>query len=235
MADVDAQQQAEFDAYAADYDAALNQGLAVSGEGKEFFAQGRIAWTKRCLEARGAKATRVLDYGCGTGWTAPFLLRGLGAERVHGADVSAASIERANLDEKTEHTSFSLEDQIPAGQFDLAYTNGVFHHIPLDQRAQALNHVYDALEPGGHFAFWENNPWNPGTRLVMWRIPFDRDAIMIWPMTARRLLREAGFEILQTRTLFFFPSSLAFMRPLERLFRWTPLGAQYQVLARKPT
>ena len=34
--------QSEFDAYADDYDAALGQGLAVSGEGREFFATA--AW-----------------------------------------------------------------------------------------------------------------------------------------------------------------------------------------------
>src|SRR5262249_33285054 len=41
---------ASFDGYAQNYDAALNQGLAVSGEDKGFFARGRIAWLARCLD-----------------------------------------------------------------------------------------------------------------------------------------------------------------------------------------
>jgi hypothetical protein len=32
----------EFDVYAGDYDAALNKGISVSGEDKEFFARGRL-------------------------------------------------------------------------------------------------------------------------------------------------------------------------------------------------
>ncbi len=38
---------AEFDAYAAEYDAALSQGLSVSGEDKSFFARGRIICLRR--------------------------------------------------------------------------------------------------------------------------------------------------------------------------------------------
>jgi hypothetical protein len=27
--------------------------------------------------------------------------------------------------------------------------------------AAAVDYVYRSLRPGGLFAFWENNPWNP--------------------------------------------------------------------------
>ena len=40
-----------FDSYAAEYDAALQQGISVSGEGKDFFARGRIAWLAKILGA----------------------------------------------------------------------------------------------------------------------------------------------------------------------------------------
>jgi len=60
-----------------------------------------------------------------------------------------------------------------------------------------LKNILGALKPGGLFAFWENNPWNPGTRIVMSRIPFDRDAEIISPPAAKRLLRRAGFSILE--------------------------------------
>ena len=83
------------------------------------------------------------------------------------------------------------------------------------------------------FALWENNPWNPGTRYIMSRVPFDRDAIVITPFEARRLLRDAGFEIISTDYLFVFPHLLRALRPLERLLTPFPLGGQYLVLARK--
>lgn len=40
----------DFDEYAADYDAALGQGLSVSREGKNYFARGRIAWLGNRLQ-----------------------------------------------------------------------------------------------------------------------------------------------------------------------------------------
>ena len=94
--------------------------------------------------------------------------------------------------------------------------------------------MIDSLRPGGLFALWENNPWNPGTRWVMSRIPFDRDAITIPPPEGRRMLTAAGFAIEETAYLFIFPRALKWFRPLERRLTRLPLGAQYLTLARKP-
>lgn len=66
----------------------------------------------------------------------------------------------------------------------------------------------------------------------MARIEFDRDAIMIWPNEPRRLMRRAGFELFETRSFFYFPSALKFLRGLEPALATLPLGAQYYVLAR---
>ena len=120
-----------------------------------------------------------------------------------------------------------------AGEMDLAFCNGVFHHIPLAERADAVRWVHQSLRPKGFFAFWENNPWNPGTRYVMSRIPFDRDAITLSPPESRRLLSAGGFEILRTDFLFFFPRWLGWLRRIEPRLTGLPLGAQYLVLTRK--
>jgi hypothetical protein len=117
--------------------------------------------------------------------------------------------------------------------FDLAFCNGVFHHIPVDQRHAAASYVYNALVPGGMFALWENNPWNPGTRYIMSRVAFDKDAITLTPPETRRLLRGAGFEIVRTDFQFVFPHVLRALRPLERVLAPLPFGGQYLVLARK--
>ena len=226
--------EADFDQYATEYDAALAQGLSVSGEDKEFFALGRVAWLRRRLDQRELDPRTVLDFGCGTGTATPHLL-GLGpGTSVTGIDPSSKSIDVARRTFGSARATFlTLTEFVPEGSFDLAFCNGVFHHIPLDQRAEAVTVIHRALRPGGWFAFWENNPWNPGTRYVMSRIPFDRDAIMLWPRGARAMLRAGGFEILQTDFAFVFPRPLAWLRRLEpALARW-PLGAQYLVLGRK--
>lgn len=225
----------EFDQYAEDYDAALAQGLAVSGESKEFFAEGRARWLAGCLSRLGAPAGHILDFGCGTGSATPHLLRLPGASELTGVEVSAGSLKVAERLHQAPNVRFHLSAKYAArGDISLAFCNGVFHHIPKAERTGAARYVFETLRPGGLFAFWENNPWNPGTRLVMSRIPFDRDAIPLSFLEAGRLLRAAGFEILRTDFLFIFPRALRFLRPLERLAAALPLGAQYQVLARKP-
>jgi hypothetical protein len=88
------------------------------------------------------------------------------------------------------------------------------------------------MAPGGTFALWENNSWNPGARWVMSRIPFDRDAVMLSPSGAARMLKGAGFEILSLDFAFVFPKRLRWARPLERGLCKLPLGAQYQLLCR---
>lgn len=80
-------------------------------------------------------------------------------------------------------------------------------------------------------SLWEGNLWNPGTRYVMRRIPFARDAVMLSYSEARQLLIPAGFHIV--RVDFFFPRWLRVLRPLERILRGVPLDAPYQILAQK--
>lgn len=226
---------AAFDAYAANYDAALARGVAVSGEDKEYFARGRLVWLARRLSARGERVRRVMDFGCGTGAATPFFFEQLNCEAVLGVDVSAQSIAIARATHGTQPgAQFAvLGEHAPAGNWDLVFCNGVFHHIPLADRPGALRWIHACLRPGGLLALWENNPWNPGAQIVMARIPFDRDAIKISPPAARRLVAGNGFDVLEITFQFIFPRFLKWLRGLETpLARW-PFGAQYQVLARR--
>ncbi len=225
---------AAFDAYAAQYEQALNEGLSISGESPEYFARQRIEWTAKVLsDTAGVK--RVLDFGCGVGLAVPLIREVLRPKFICGFDPSRAAIDRARDELGDADTQFvAKSDQITAEAFDVAYCNGVFHHIDPTARQAALQTVFDALRPGGWFALWENNPWNPGTRYVMSRIPFDRDAIVVSPVACRQMLRLAGFHVLRTDAWFLFPRSLSWLRPLERLVHRLPLGAQYVVFAQKP-
>jgi SAM-dependent methyltransferase len=226
--------QAPFDAYAGDYDAALAEGLSVSGEDKSYFAKGRIDFLSKKLNRLNSKTRSALDFGCGTGTSTPLLLEVLRLESVRGVDLSPKSIEVARRVFHGDRIQFEvLSDKAPAAEFDLAFCNGVFHHIPPAQRASAIQYIHQALRPHGLLAFWENNPWNPGARYVMSRIPFDRDAITLSPPDACRLVRNGGFQILRTDFLFVFPRIFRWLRPIELLVSRFPLGAQYQVLCRK--
>ncbi len=224
-----------FDGHADDYDTALQRGLSLSGETKEYFATGRLRHLYQRLSAMPFTPKAVLDYGCGDGSTTPLFFDILGATTVVGVDTSTELLAKAKGSYESDTTRFHFPtERAPAADCDLAFCNGVFHHIPTPDRLGATRYVLGSLRPGGLFAFWENNPWNPGTRWVMSRIAFDRDAIAITAPEGRRLLRESGFDILSTDFLFVFPRALRWCRPLERHLTSIPAGAQYLILGRKP-
>ena len=226
--------QPEFDAFAEDYDTALNQGLKLSGEDKNFFAEGRTHWLRKRLGALGASSSRTLDFGCGTGSATPFLYKVLGSNYILGVDPSEKSLAQARAAWSEKYSvDFATPEEKLAGNFDLAFCNGVFHHIPVAEREKAVQLVYNQLKPGGIFAFWENNPWNPMTRYIMSRVPFDKDAILVWPHGARKLLTENGFSILKTDYVFYFPRLLSLLRKFEPFIHWLPFGGQYLVLCQK--
>ena len=226
---------AEFDQYAAEYDAALAQGLSVSGEDKRYFAQRRVEWLNQCLHLLSVRPKRLMDFGCGTGGAAGFLLDTLGGESLVGVDTSEMSLQFARRSYNSGRERFALFDEYqPRADLDLVFCNGVFHHIPVAERHAAVDYVFRSLRPAGLFAVWENNPWNPGTRYVMSRIPFDKDAITLTPPEMKRLLISCGFEIVRRDFLFIFPRALRWLRPIESHVSKLPLGAQYQFICRRP-
>lgn len=224
----------EFDGYIENYDAACERGVRLSGEHRDYFARMRVTYTaKLCPDATRVRS--VLDFGCGLGHTTPYLAEAFPHARILGMDTAARTVEAAQEHYGNQRIEFRCGLLAgPHVQVDLAYCNGVFHHIPPVARCAEAQQVYDALAPGGWFAFWENNPWNLGTRMVMRRIPFDRDAVPLSPLEARRLLRFVGFRLLGTRSYFYFPAFLRRLRSLEPLLERAPLGAQYCVFALKP-
>ncbi len=235
-APVEHQGKPPFDSFSHDYDAALNAGLAYSGENPEYFARGRVAWLAHCLKITSSSPRSLLDYGCGKGSTTPLFFELLGIDRLLGVDISAGLLKIARETQMSALAQFASRENTPAaGDIDLAFCNGVFHHIPPADRSRELSYIFDSLKPGGLFAMWDNNPWNPATRFVMSRIAFDADAETLSAPHARRLLSQAGFEVLRTDYMFIFPRLLSWLRFLEPPFAPLPLGTQYQVLCRKPS
>jgi SAM-dependent methyltransferase len=220
-----------FDPWADRYEEALARGLALSGEGRDYFALRRIEFLAGILAGLGRRPASVLDFGCGTGETVPVIRSAFQPGRVVGVDSSEASIRLARDRICLEGVTFAtLDEWQPSADFELAYVNGVFHHVPEGERGLVMGRLAAALRPGGLLSLWDNNPWNPGARLVMSRIPFDHDAVMLSARSAARLATAAGLQVLRVDHLFIFPRALRRLRPLEdRVSRW-PLGAQYQVL-----
>ncbi|MGH9657671.1 MAG: class I SAM-dependent methyltransferase [Bryobacteraceae bacterium] len=216
------------------YEDLLRRGLRLSGEDPQYFAEGRLRDLRRQL-GPAFRPRRILDFGCGVGGSTPVLLRLFPGAAIVGVDTAEPALERATREHGSALVSFRAVAELrPDASFDLCYVNGVFHHIAPQQRLGAARLVHGCLGAGGFFALFENNPWNPGARMVMARIPFDRDAVPMPPPESRRLVTAAGFRLAQpVRSLFYFPRALRWLRFTEPLLAPLPMGAQYYVLGVK--
>ena len=224
-----------FDSHASDYETQCTQGLSVSGESKDFFARGRVAFLRAFWDLAGrSEPERVIDFGCGVGDVTHVLAEAFPRARVLGLDPSPRCVERAQREFGSPRVTFATLADAPADtRAQVVHLNGVIHHVPPADRGPVFESLASLLSPGGTLALFENNPVNPGTRLVMSRIPFDRDASTITAWGVRRHLRSVGLRPVATRYLFYFPRPLRALRPLERFLTRVPLGAQYGVFATK--
>ena len=223
-----------FNEYAGSYDEMLKRGLSVTGECPEYYLNRRVRLFLGRLSELNISVGSFLDFGCGIGNAIPLLRKELFQAKLVGVDLSLHSIDIARERYLPLGVEFyTVENFRPDESFDVVYCNGVFHHVLPNDRPEVLSLVRRSLKPGGVFIFCDNNPWNPGTRYITRKTEFDRDAVLVSPRQAKRLLQESGFELRTTDYLFIFPRVLAWLRPIESLVQSLPLGGQYVFIAEK--
>jgi SAM-dependent methyltransferase len=215
------------------YGSQLARGLRLTGEPAEYYARRRVGRVRDLARGLDVTARAVLDFGCGTGASLALLREAFPDARIVGfepepelAAVARTAAEAAGAE------LVGREELVEARFADVVYCNGVFHHIARGDRTAAARSVSRALRAEGLAFLWENSPFNPGTRMVMARIPFDRDAVLLRPSELRSLQRDAGLSPVATEFHFVFPRPLRFARPLENALRVLPLGGQYVVVGR---
>jgi SAM-dependent methyltransferase len=216
----------EFDEYAEQYDRVLAETIPDGLNEDSYFAEYKIALMAKVLSDKNP--ARILDFGCGAGRSLPHIEQHFPKAELWGYDVSPASLEIAA--ERAPCTNlFSDWSAIKKTHFDVIFAANVFHHIPLEHRQQALTQCHHALAEQGQLFLFEHNPYNPATRWIFERCPFDVDAEMLNLKTALALTKNAGFTSEQHGYTLFFPRPLAFLRPFEPWLKRLPLGAQYYV------
>ncbi len=231
--------EAEFDKFADEYHASLTAGLAVSGEGPEYFSEYKIIDIAReCGAAPRVMATvsRVLDFGAGIGNSVPYVRKHLPGAELTCLDLSQRSLEVAQkrFGDMAHYVRFDGA-RIPFSDdhFDIAYAMCVFHHINHADHRALLQELRRVVRPGGSLFIFEHNPFNPLTVRVVNNCPFDENAHLIRGHEMKRRLLTAGFASARTSYRVFFPHFLRALRPLEGVLAWLPLGGQYFVRAVK--
>jgi len=223
----------EFDAYAAEYDALLEDPVRRRfAPGNTFFVSRKIEVILKLLRAAGRDPAtlRWLDVGCGRGE----LLSGARAHflEARGCDVSAGMLGHApavDVAMQPDPGRLPFED----GAFDFVTAVCVFHHVEPADRAGLLAEIKRVLAPDGLIMLVEHNPLNPVTRLIVSRAAVDRDARLLTGRSARRLFARERIEPLASRHFLLLPESLySRFGAIERFLSRMPLAGQYAVLGR---
>lgn len=231
--------EAEFDKFADEYHASHTAGIAMSGEGPEYFSEYKISdialecpALARCTDG----SVRVLDFGAGIGNSVPYVRKHFASAQLTCLDLSQRSLDVAQkrFDGLAEFVRFDgASIPFPSDHFDIAFAMCVFHHISHADHIALLQELRRVIKPGGKLFIFEHNPFNPLTVRVVNSCPFDENAHLIRAREMTLRQTSAGFAGVKTRYRVFFPHVLRGLRPLESALSWLPLGGQYYTRAIK--
>lgn len=215
-----------FDKYTNDYNLLLQERTGFFSRNDEYFARYKV----ELLKSRLARpVNKILEYGCGIGRNIPLIREAFPNADIIGTDIASETLDFART--QIPDVEFIVEGDSTSnlGQFDLIFVAGVFHHIPVAERACVSNLLFHRLNSLGNLFVFEHNPYNPVTRRIVSTCPYDEDAVLLQPKELREHLRQAGFKESHTEYCLFIPPNLTKLRWLEHRLGWLPLGGQYFV------
>jgi SAM-dependent methyltransferase len=224
----------EFDSYNSHYSETVDASLLVPGMNLDYVTRVKSGHLLDiATETFGNLSDlSVLDIGCGIGNYHEALKGKVG--KLRGCDISIESIERARIRHQDvlydgyDGVRLPYED----GTFDLAFTICVMHHVPLSSRANFVREMRRVIRAGGMALVFEHNPYNPLTRKIVDRCPFDADAVLLKQAESRCLFESSGFSDVKIRSILNFPTFGSLSRRLDRYIGKLQMGAQYVLSSR---
>jgi tRNA threonylcarbamoyl adenosine modification protein (Sua5/YciO/YrdC/YwlC family) len=140
-------------------------------------------------------ADRVLELGTGTGETARRLLECHPAARLLGIDASETmlAVARTALPvDRVELRVARLQDELPAGPFDLVASALCVHHLDAPEKQDLFARIRAALAPGGRFVLADVvTPVDPADATTALTPGYDHPSSLADHL---RWLTEAGFD-----------------------------------------
>ena len=226
---------AEFDSLRPSYRESVERSIAFAGKKHEFYLRAKVQHLLRVLrrELGHVESLRLLDVGCGIG-LADAMLR----DRVAflaGVDESSDCVATARRENPgvLYHTGDGKHLPFEASQFDAVFAMNVLHHVDPLERDAFLLELARVCRTGGRVICFDHNPYNPLTRLVVRRCPFDENVVLLSRGELVRRFRTAGLKVVDTRFILIFPSDQKLVSWAETALGQLPLGAQYYVVGRK--
>ena len=156
------------------------EGYSQLGRSVEGLA-GMAEWPALCSMLPNLTGLTVLDLGCGFGWFCRWAQEH-GAARVLGLDLSErmlAQAKNATTDGTITYNRADLEEiDLPAAQFDLAYSSLAFHYVEDIRRLFSV--IHHALAPKGRLVFSIEHPIYMAPTQPGWSI--DANGRKTWPV-----------------------------------------------------
>ena len=155
---------------------------------------------QRAAAATAGDASRLLELGIGTGETARRVLALHSGAHLTAIDSSPQMVQRARQTVPDADLRLGrLEDELPAGPFDLVYSTLVVHHLDGAGKRDLFARVASVLRTGGRFVLAD---------IVVPPDPADRQIEIDWVMDVPDTLedhlawlRDAGFDATPEWTL----------------------------------
>lgn len=150
-------------------------------------------------ELRAAGSRRIADIGCGTGILTTRIQRELRPDAVYGVDASTGMLEQARARSAEVRWRHSAAEHLPFddGELDAVVTTSAFHFF---DHPVALREFHRVLTPGGLVAIATMHPSGAASRPIQQLTRSPRfPAHAPSPRETRRLLTDAGFEVVDQR------------------------------------
>lgn len=224
-----------FDQYKDDYNKVLQDSVGFINQKVDFYTEAKAIQIIDIAEKwfKDSHLLKILDIGCGVGTLDQYLCSHF--QSLHGVDISAGLIEAAKKANPTVQYQTYDGNRMPYADesFDVVFTVCVLHHVEPKNRHHFFNEMKRVTKKGGMSLVFEHNPYNPLTRLVVYKCPFDENVILLRMSGVTQLFTQTQWKVINKKYFLFFPWKIKFLKNIEKALSWLPLGAQYWVGAMK--
>lgn len=183
------------------------------------YAQYKAQRIKELIPELNRQGVTILDIGCADG-TMTFYLQELFFEsKVVGVDQDLEKLAQAQ--KKFPAITFQTTDTVLKKSWDAIIIADVLHHVPCKERANVVQQFMSLVKPGGFCIVLEINPWHYASRHEFYNNPEEKNAQMLSPFQAWRLVRRYG-------SFSFYSFSLPWpLHGVETFLCKVPLGSLY--------
>jgi len=234
----------EFDAYALNYRKCIDHKLRKLVDPTEkYFIEVKFNIIKKMIhqissgpDRRSNKKILIADIGCGIGDFEYFFMQE--KLRVNAIDLSFKMVEIAYEQNKNLIMQFSnanakalpFDDQC----CDLVFSSCMFHHLPEQEIKTVINEMVRICKAPGFIIFFEHNPCNLLTQIVVRTTPIDEKANLISRKELRKKILDLGLKIYQTEYFLYGPKMIdGWLSKSFPIIKSIPAGGQYYIVISK--